>query len=282
MTKQVKIGLVQMNMEQNVVKNRDKALHYIKEAAARGADIVCLPELFTTLYFCNQEKTPVDYRESIPGPTMDLLAKAAKENNIVLVGGSIFEKSDEGNFNTSAVFERDGSMLGLYRKMHIPHDPGFFEQHYFAKGNLGYRVFNTSVGRLSVLICFDQWFPEAARACALEGAEIIFYPTAIGNLRGLQPDEGNWQESWENVQRGHAIANAVHVVGVNRVGEEGDSAFWGGSFVCDAFGKTIWRAGCAEGVSICPVNLELNKIVEEGWGFRRNRRAESYGRLLQM
>jgi agmatine deiminase len=177
------------------------------------------------------------------------------------------------------VFRKDGTLLGHYRKTHIPHDEGFFEQNYFTPGDSGFVVFDTGIAKIGVLICYDQWFPEAARAMALAGAEVIFYPTAIGAVEGLPQSEGDWQTSWEAVQRGHAIANNVAVAAINRVGTEGRSMFWGGSFLYDAFGKLIAHGGNGEEIVVGTVDLELNSIVREGWGFFRNRRPEAYGAL---
>ena len=179
------------------------------------------------------------------------------------------------------VFDEKGRFLGKYRKMHIPHDQSFFEQNYFEKGDLGYRVFNTKFGKIAVLICYDQWFPEAARIVSLMEADMIFYPTAIGTVDGLEQGEGNWQQAWEGVQRGHAIANGAVVAGVNRVGKEGKTKFWGGSFVYSQFGTLLARGNDAEGIVMAEIDTELGKNVKAGWRFFQNRRPESYGRLTK-
>jgi len=282
----LKVGLVQMAMSSEVPDNLEKAVVMSEEAAAQGADVICLPELFTTPYF-PREEDPEGKRErggllsTIPGLVTETLSDLAKRTGAVVIGGSIYEGAEDGLFNTSTVFEADGRFLGKYRKTHIPHDECFYEQDYFTPGDTGFQVFPTSRGRMSVLICYDQWFPEAARCSALLGAEVIFYPTAIGTVRGIGQAEGDWQQAWENVMRGHAIANAVPVCAVNRVGIEGESEFYGGSFVCDAFGKTLARAGKGEEVLLAELDMDHGKRVREGWRFFHNRRPECYGALVQ-
>jgi len=283
----LRVGLVQMAMAPEVSDNLNKAVRMSEEAASRGADIICLPELFTTPYF-PREEDPEGKRErggflsTIPGLVSETLSDLARRTGAVVIGGSLYEAAEDGLFNTTPVFEGDGSMLGKYRKTHIPHDECFYEQHYFTPGDTGFRAFQTSRGRISALICYDQWFPEAARCSALLGAEIIFYPTAIGTVRGIGQAEGDWQEAWEGVMRGHAIANAVPVCAVNRVGVEGESEFFGGSFVCDAFGKTLARAGKDEEVLLAEVDMDHGRRVREGWRFFHNRRPECYGMLVRM
>jgi agmatine deiminase len=269
----VKIGLVQMSMVNDMELNLTKAINGIEKLAEMGAEIVALPELFRTPYFCNQETCNYDYEEAISGDTINTLALLAKNLGIVLVAGSIYEK---GGYNTSVVIDTTGEILGNYRKSHIPNDEGFFEKNYFTEGNTGVKVFNTTKGKISVLICFDQWFPEVARIAALKGAEIIFYPTAIGNVNQMIQTDGNWLEAWETVQRGHAIANSVVVAVINRVGTEGDSIFWGSSFICDAFGKVLTRGGVAEELILSEVDLNHGNIVGDSWGFFRCRRPETY------
>lgn len=278
--RKVTLGLAQFAMSTEPDQNLAKAEELIRVAAKRGAQVICLPELFRSPYFPIVEKAPRDYSEPIEGKVLDRLSALAKELKVVIVAGSIFEASPDALYNTSYVLDVDGKLLGKYRKLHIPHDPGFFEQHYFAPGNLGYKVFSTPFGNIGVLICFDQWFPEAARAVALAGADIIFYPTAIGTVKGLAQSEGNWQEAWENVQRGHAIANNLVVAAVNRVGVEQDTEFWGGSFVCDAFGKTLVRGSKAEEVLVCEVDLNHGIYVRDSWRFFHNRRPDTYKELI--
>ena len=277
--RKLKLGLAQFAMQEDHDKNLSLAIKQIDAAAAKGADVVCLPELFTTPYFCTIEAPAREYSEAVPGSAGKVLGEAAKRNNVVLVAGSVYEDAGKLKFNTSMVFERDGTLLGTYRKIHIPHDPGFYEQNYFTPGDLGYKVFDTSAGKIAVLICYDQWFPEAARTVSLMGADMIFYPTAIGTVDGLPQSEGNWQEAWENVQRGHAIANGVIVAAVNRVGKEGSSNFWGGSFVSNAFGKTLVRGSDEEEILIADVDLDHGEDVKKGWRFFYNRRPETYSEV---
>lgn len=271
-----------MKMVEDREKNIDNALNKIDEAAQLGANIVCLPELFDTPYFprVHPDSKLQASAESMPGRTSKLLSDCAKKNKIVLIGGSIFEKSGRKKYNTSVVFNEQGKMLGKYRKVHIPQDEAFYEQDYFASGN-DYPVFKTKFGKIGVLICFDQWFPEAARMLRLKGAEIIFYPTAIGNVSGIEQIEGNWQDAWEAVQRGHAIANSTIVSAVNRVSTEGDTTFWGGSFVYDQFGNLLFRGGKEEGVFVVECDLAKQSDVEKGWGFLRNRHPKSYAKLTK-
>ena len=272
-----KIGLVQMSMSEDQSKNLNKAERMIRQAAKKGAQIVCLPELFNSLYFPQEEKSgPI--AETIPGPTIAALSRVTRESNVVLVGGSIYEKDGKKLYNTAVVFDDDGKILGKYRKVHIPNDPSFYEQHYFDPGK-EYRVFETKYGKIGVLICFDQWYPEPARVLRLMGADIIFYPTAIGWVKGIEPVEGDWREAWEGVQRGHAISNSVAVAAVNRVGREKDMTFWGGSFLSNQFGTVLTRANDSEGVSLATCDFSLGKKIEEGWGFLRNRKPSTYSRL---
>lgn len=282
MTDIVKIGVVQMAMSSDIEANRQKAAIMIEQAAQKGAEVVCLPELFATPYFANQESCDTDYLESIPGPSSQMLAEAARKNKVVLVGGSFYERATEGTFNTTLIFNPEGEQIGMYRKIHIPQDEGFFEKNYFTPGNLGYQVATTQYGKIAPLICFDQWYPEAARAVTLLGAHVIFYPTAIGTVEGIPETEGSWQESWENVQRGHAIANATVVVAVNRVGIEGRSHFWGGSFICNGFGKTLYRASNVEEVFVHEIDLDHSRMVKTSWGFMANRRPDSYVLLSEI
>jgi predicted amidohydrolase len=251
----------------------------VERAAREGAEIVCLPELFAWRYFPStrsSRQTP----QTIPGPISRVLAESAKKNRVVLVGGSIFEKSGRSRYNTCIVFDEGGRTLSKYRKVHIPQDEHYYEQDYFSSGD-AYAVAKTDICKVGTLICFDQWYPEAARVARLMGAEVLFYPTAIGWVKGIDPVEGDWKRAWEAVQVGHAIANSMVVCAVNRVGTEGDTTFWGGSFVCDQFGKVLFRAGEEEGVFTVDCDLSLGRTVEEGWGFMRNRRKRTYSAVTE-
>ncbi len=275
-----------MGMSSDPRANLSKAVSMIGEAAGRGAQVVCLPELFATPYFPQYDVSAAVRREdaphdTVPGEVDRALSAAAREHGIVLVGGSIYERAGDRFFNTSLLYGQDGALLGKYRKTHIPHDEDFFEQSYFEPGDTGFRAFDTGRGRIAPLICYDQWFPEAARVTALMGAEVIMYPTAIGTADGIEQWEGDWQQAWENVMRGHAIANSVVVAAVNRAGREDRMDFWGGSFVIDAFGKTLARAGRGEEVVLATVDLEHGRNVREGWRFFHNRRPECYRRIVE-
>src|SRR5437588_7106534 len=228
----VQVGLVQMSCTDDKQKNLDKAIAKIREAASQGAQIICLQELFTSLYFCDTENYDhFKLAEPVPGPSSETLAQIAKELGVVIIA-SLFEKRAQGIYhNTTAVLDADGTYLGKYRKMHIPDDPGFYEKFYFTPGDLGYKVFRTKFATVGVLICWDQWYPEAARITSLMGAEILIYPTAIGWATS-QDEATNTEQynAWQTIQRSHSVANGVHVVSVNRVGQEEDLKFWGGSF----------------------------------------------------
>ena len=277
----INIGLVQMSCTASKPENLQKAIEKIHEAAQKGAQIVCLQELFTSLYFCDEE----DYEnfklaEPIPGPSTNALSKAAKEAGVVIIA-SLFEKRTEGLYhNTTAVLDADGSYLGKYRKMHIPDDPAYYEKFYFTPGDLGYRVFKTKFCTIGVLICWDQWYPEAARITALMGAEILFYPTAIG-WSASQDEATNTEQynAWQTIQRSHAVANGVHVVSVNRVGfeQEGNMKFWGGSFVANPFGTILYQAPHdREEVHVMPVDTSKTDQYRTHWPFLRDRRIDSY------
>ncbi|MEY3060082.1 MAG: hypothetical protein RL000_1434 [Bacteroidota bacterium] len=282
----VKVGLVQMSCSGDAKSNMDKAIAGIKEAAAKGANIVCLQELFTSLYFCDVE----DYEnfklaETIPGPSTDTLSAVAKETGVVVIA-SLFEKRAQGLYhNTTAVLDADGTYLGKYRKMHIPDDPAYFEKFYFTPGDLGYKVFETKYGKIGVLICWDQWYPEAARLTSLMGAEILFYPTAIGWATS-QNEATNTEQynAWQTIQRSHAVANGVHVVSVNRVGLEQNGAmkFWGGSFVANPFGSLIVKATHdQEEVIVTELDLSKTDSYRTHWPFMRDRRIDSYGDIVK-
>jgi N-carbamoylputrescine amidase len=285
-----RIGLVQMSAGPEPEKNLQHALDWVREAAGCGASIVCLPELFQTQYFCQREDAALfDLAEPIPGPTAAKLAGLAKELGIVLVG-SLFERRAAGVYhNTAVVFDANGELRGRYRKMHIPDDPLYYEKYYFTPGDLGFRAFDTAVGRVGALVCWDQWYPEGARLTALQGAHVLFYPTAIGWHPAEKAEFGEAQhDAWRTIQRAHAIANGVYVAVVNRVGFEtgdirGNSApgagleFWGGSFVCDPFGRVIAEAAHdREEILIGEVDLRLLEDVRRNWPFLRDRRIDSY------
>lgn len=266
-----------MSMSTNKKSNINKALKKIEESADKGANIVCLPELFTTQYFPQSENTDnFKLAEKIPNKATHALSKSAKDNKIILIGGSIFEKDKEKFYNTSVVFGNDGKILGKYRKIHIPYDSYFYEKKYFSSGD-EYTVIKTQFANIGVLICYDQWFPEAARVNALKGAQIIFYPTAIGWFDELKKLEPFSQQRWERDQCSHASANGIYVVAVNRIGKENKIDFWGNSFVADPFGNVIARASSTkEEIIIADINLNLIKKSQEGWGFLRNRKQETY------
>lgn len=276
--RKVALALAQFSMGTDPRENLDKALRYIAQAAQSKAQIVCLPELFRTTYFCQEEKPSQDFSEPLPGEVLPALEQAAKSFGIAIVGGSIYERTSEGQlFNTSMVIDANGKCLGTYRKVHIPQDPAFYECNYFKGGDQGFKVFDLGFAKISVLICYDQWFPEAARSCVLQGAEILFYPTAIGTNDEVPAAEGDWQEAWETVQRGHAIANSVVVAAVNRVGREGHSRFWGGSFVSDAFGKLLAKGDAQEQLLLVEVDLGHSRYTRDGWRFFESRRPDQYG-----
>ncbi|MFB0494306.1 N-carbamoylputrescine amidase [Mucilaginibacter sp. OAE612] len=275
----VKVGLVQMSCTADKEQNLQKAIVKVREAAAKGAQIVCLQELFTSLYFCDEENYDnFKLAEAIPGPSTDELSKVAAELNVVIIA-SLFEKRAQGVYhNTTAVLDADGSYLGKYRKMHIPDDPGFYEKFYFTPGDLGYKVFNTKFARVGVLICWDQWYPEAARITALMGADILFYPTAIG-WATTQDEATNVEQynAWQTIQRSHAVANGIHVVSANRVGEEAGVKFWGGSFFANPFGAIIHQTSHDdEEVVVQELDLDKSDYYRSHWPFLRDRRIDSY------
>ena len=279
----VRIALVQMVCEADPGANLKKACQRIEESAAQGAKIVCLQELFKTLYFCQTEEyEQFALSETVPGPSTDMLQKLAAEHEIVVVA-SLFEKRAGGLYhNTAAVIDADGACLGKYRKMHIPDDPGFHEKFYFTPGDLGYRVFKTRYATIGVLICWDQWFPEAARLTALQGAEILFYPTAIGWASREASEEVRCAQlqAWMTIQQSHAIANGVYVAAVNRVGTEGELNFWGNSFVSDPFGQvTVTADECSEQILLEDCDLGKIAYYRSHWPFLRDRRIETYGEL---
>lgn len=279
---QIAIGLIQTSMCSDKDKNLKKIVEMINHASQKGAQIVCLPELFSTLYFPIEENIDAfSLSETIPGKTTDIMSRTAYENKIVLIAGSIFENSGGKFYNTSVVFDEKGKIIGQYRKMHIPHDQFFYEKNYFEPSKDGFKIFKTKYCNIGVLICYDQWFPEAARINTLIGADIIFYPTAIGVPDDNKQEEGNWQEAWTTVQRGHAIANGVIVAAVNRVGKESNINFFGGSFVADQFGKILIKSSNKEKIIITKIDLNLSNQVKEGWRFFYNRRPKNYNKLIE-
>lgn len=270
-----------MSCSDSKQENLQKAIGKIKEAAAKGAQIVCLQELFTSLYFCDVE----DYdnfklAEPIPGPSTDALSETAKELGVVIIA-SLFEKRAQGLYhNTTAVLDADGRYLGKYRKMHIPDDPAYYEKFYFTPGDLGYKVFETKFAKIGVLICWDQWYPEASRITSLMGAEILFYPTAIGWAKAQdEPTNTEQYNAWQTIQRSHSVANGLHVVSVNRVGHEQNGAmkFWGGSFITNPFGSILYKASHEkEEVHVEELDLDKTDQYRTHWPFLRDRRIDTY------
>jgi len=278
-------GLLQLSMNSNPEENMKNAVSWINKAAKEGAEVICLPELFRSQYFCQEENTKYfNLAETIPGPTTDTLSAEAKKNNIVIIA-PVFERRAAGVYHNSLVLiDASGEISGLYRKMHIPDDPAYYEKYYFTPGDLGYKSFNTEYGKIGTLICWDQWYPEGARLTALKGASILFYPTAIGWHPHEKEEHGAVQlESWKTIQRGHAIANGVYVAAVNRAGLEKlseDSAgiqFWGSSFISDPQGIIIAQASeNKEEVILGEIDLERIDYVRHNWPFLRDRRIDSY------
>ena len=276
----VNIGTIQMRCGSSKQENLAKAVDQIKIAASQGAQIICLQELFTSLYFCDTEDHKnFSLAEAIPGgESLAALQPLAKKHGVVIIA-SLFEKRTEGLYhNTIAVIDADGSYLGKYRKSHIPDDPGYYEKFYFTPGDTGYKVFNTRYGKVGTLICWDQWYPEAARITSLMGAEILFYPTAIGYSLSEPKAEGIEQrEAWITIQRSHSIANGVPVVAVNRVGQEGDAQFWGSTFITNAFGSVLYQASQEkEEVAVTTVDLKESNRYRTTWPFLRDRRIDTY------
>ena len=275
----VRIALIQGREQGSKQADLDYTIVRIREAAAEGAQVICTQELFNTPYFCITQNTDqFDLAEPVPGPTTDTLAALAEELGIVIIA-SLFERRAPGLYhNTAAVIDADGSYLGKYRKMHIPQDPGFEEKFYFTPGDLGYQVWNTAFGKIGVLICWDQWYPEAARMAALAGAEILFYPTAIGWLPEEKAELGEAQHTaWETVQRGHAVANGCYVAAINRVGTEANTEFWGQSFVADYYGQVMDRGPISdEAILFADCDLKGLEEMRRIWPFFRDRRIDSY------
>jgi N-carbamoylputrescine amidase len=280
----VVIALVQATGHESKQRNVDKALSRIAEAAATGANVVCLQELFAGQYPCQSEDhVRFDDAEPIPGPTSEALARAAREHKVVVIG-SLFERRAPGLYhNTAVIFDTDGSQLGMYRKMHIPDDPLYYEKFYFTPGDLGFRSFDTKFGKIGTCVCWDQWYPEAARLTAMTGAQILFYPTAIGWLPNEKAEFGESQHSaWETMMRSHAIANGVFVAAANRTGKEGSLEFWGASFVADPNGNVLARASHdKEETLLVECNLGKVDVVRTHWPFLRDRRIDAYGDLVK-
>jgi N-carbamoylputrescine amidase len=280
------VGLIQMPCDSSPADTLARALRGVARAAAAGARLVVLPELFLGPYFCQRpdDRSAFDRAEPLPGPTTEALAAAARQQRVVLVGGSLFERAAGGRyFNTTPVFGDDGTLLGAYRKTHIPEDVLYHEQRYFTPGDTGVRVFDTAAGQVAPLICYDQWYPEAARVATLRGAEVLAYPTAIGVIDEAVEENitGDWEQMWRNAQVGHAAVNNVYVVAVNRVGREGAITFWGGSFVAGPDGSVLARAGAAEEVLVAECDLSRVAALQRAWRFLPNRRPETYGPLVE-
>lgn len=287
----LKVGLVQQSNTENIQHNKAKLEHNIRELSEKGAQLVVLQELHNSLYFCQTEDVDkFDLAEPIPGPSTEFYSKIAAECNIVLVT-SLFERRAAGVYhNTAVVFEKDGTVAGLYRKMHIPDDPGYYEKFYFTPGDIGFKPINTSVGKLGVLVCWDQWFPEGARLMALQGADMLIYPTAIGYEPGdLKEEQERQREAWITVQRGHAVANGLPVISVNRTGYESAPSgngngiqFWGSSFVCGPQGEILSQASQdKEENLLVEINLTRSEHVRRWWPYLRDRRIDKFEGLLE-
>ena len=279
---QVTLGIIQQGCTADLAQNLRQTETAIREAARRGAQVICLQELYRSLYFAQTEAVEnFSLAETVPGPSFKQMAQLAKELGVVLIV-PIFEKRMEGVYhNAVLVIDADGAVLGTYRKMHIPDDPGFYEKYYFAPGDLGFPVFKTRYGKIGVFICWDQWYPEAARLLALQGAQILFYPTAIGFSKSDQPVYQRQREAWITIQRAHAIANGVFVAAANRVGVEGQLHFWGSSFVSDPFGALLAQASDTQpDILIQSCDLDLIEKTRQHWPFLRDRRIDAYQPIL--
>ncbi|MFA6171460.1 MAG: carbon-nitrogen hydrolase [Patescibacteria group bacterium] len=274
----VTIAAIQTAVSRDKNANLEKTIRMVKGAAKKGAKIICLQELFSSIYFPQEKKAAYEkYSDTIPGELTKRFSELARKLGVVIIL-PLFEKAKDGHYyNSVVVINEKGKLLDTYRKIHIPYDERYYEKNYFKEGNKGYRIYKTKYADFAVLICYDQWFPEAARMAALGGAEIIFYPTAIGTIIGDKDNYGDWHNAWETVQRGHAIANSVNVVAVNRVGREDKINFWGQSFVADAFGKIIKKASAKKDETIiAKLDLGLNNHIRKEWGFFTNRRPDTY------
>ena len=287
----LRIGIVQQHNTADINDNKNRLAQSIRNLAAEGAQLIVLQELHNSLYFCQTEDVRLfDLAEPIPGPSTDFFGRLAKELGVVVVT-SLFERRATGLYhNTAVVIEKDGTIAGKYRKMHIPDDPAYYEKFYFTPGDLGFHPIETSVGRLGVLVCWDQWYPEAARLMALQGADLLIYPTAIGYESSDKHDEQERQrEAWTTVQRGHAVANGLHVVAVNRVGYEPDPSgqtggiqFWGSSFVAGPQGELLFRAEKdQETATVVEINIARSELVRRWWPFLRDRRIDHYGDITR-
>src|SRR6202000_1143713 len=294
-TRKYKVGLVQMSMGPDPEANLASAVRHIREAARLGANVVCLPELFRAQYFCQREDLRLfDLAEPIPGPSTEKLGEVAREARVVIVA-SLFERRAPGLYhNTAVTLGVDGKIASVYRKMHIPDDPLYYEKYYFTPGDLGFKAVDTAFGRVGTLVCWDQWYPEGARLTALQGAEVLFYPTAIGWHPAEKDEFGAAQyEAWQTIQRAHAIANGVYVAGVNRVGHENGDVlgnrvegaglpFWGGSFLADPFGRIVAKASHTdEEILLGEIDLALLEDTRRNWPFLRDRRIDAYGQITQ-
>ena len=279
----VTVATVQNAVSADLKNNLIKTVKLVEQAVKKGAQIICLEELFRTPYFPQyQNARKDDFSETIPGESTKIFSAIAKKYKVVIIV-PVFEKDKLGKYhNSAAVINVDGKLMPTYRKIHIPQDYLFYEKNYFKESNSGYKIYKTKYATFAVLICYDQWFPEAARTVRLAGADIIFYPTAIGNIFNVKEEEGDWHKAWEDIMRGHSIANSLYVVAVNRVGREDKLKFWGQSFVCNPFGKVIKRASANKNeIIISKINLAENKKITEEWGFMRNRRTDTYQALIK-
>ena len=279
----VTIAGIQSTVSGDLKENLINTVGMVEEAIQNGAQIICLQELYRTPYFPQYKKAnKVKYSETILGESTKIFSEIAKKHKVIIIV-PIFERDKNGHYHNSAVvINIDGKLLPTYRKIHIPQDPLFYEKNYFEESDTGYRIYKTKYATFAVLICYDQWFPEAARSVKLLGADIVFYPTAIGNIKGVSEHEGDWHNAWETVMRGHAIANSLYVVAVNRTGTEDKLKFWGQSFISDAFGKIIKRASKnGDEIILSKIDLVKNKIIEREWGFMKNRRTDTYNPLTK-
>jgi N-carbamoylputrescine amidase len=284
------VGLVQMSASDDADKNLERAVTFVEQAAKLGAQVICLPELFRSQYFCQREDASLfDLAESVPGPSTEAIGRVARERKVTVVA-PVFERRAAGLYhNSAAIVDHEGKISGIYRKMHIPDDPAYYEKFYFTPGDLGFRAFDTSVGKIGTLICWDQWYPEGARLTALRGASVLFYPTAIGWHPHEKELYGTAQrEAWRTIQRSHAIANGVYVAAVNRVGHERPSdggagiEFWGSSFFCDPFGVVVAEGSSdREEVLVGEVDPARIEDVRRNWPFLRDRRIDAYGGIEQ-